>query len=481
MNLSIMKTNFYTLLGTFMFSLFSFSQLGNTENLFPSMPGYVKQNEYGLKRLAMNLSKANNSFDTPLQIDKYDVDLLNNETLDQIQYFTYSVGGELREIISVDASMTNDQRTTINWTAAGEISSMIFEDWNGWDWTFSHRNLSIYNSDNTLASSIYEVYNGGNWEFDYGFQLVYLGGTAKPYTVVGRNSDDGIAWEDQIMVHYTYSGNTPQSVEIVMYDVNYLQWQQQQRWEISDWGYETFYPDFLFNQRMGDRRITDIIIEKTNNVSMYPGAFIYYSDYDYNLGEYLFKASLSSVYNSNNDRTALNINEYNGMSYDSTSKYVMTYDDCFGYKSYLSVDFVSPGVWTINGGENWVGTKVPYASSCYVTEYNYYSNFTDLEPNGNRTKKWEITQASDLGTDELSSAAQFMLYPNPVKDEMTISTEGNHGTTTIEILGMDGNSILNSSLIGSSTSINLAFLSPGVYIVRVGSEEGYSNQKFVKE
>ncbi len=475
-----MKRTYLSLAGMLLMTFAGIGQSGNFEHLFPSMPEYVKQNEFGIKNLALNLSKANNSYDHPIQIEKYNVDLLLNETLDEVQNFTYSAGGELRSLIHLDGTMTNDERITFNWTSFGEISSMIHEQWNGWGWDFNYRSIYNYNSAQLLESMIYESYNGTDWEFDYGYQMLYLGGTSTPSLVIGSASDDNVNWQEEVKIYYTYSGSTPQSVEIVVYDNNYLQWVQEEKWEISNWGPGAFYPDFIMNERMGQRNITDNVIGKWNSMSFYPADFIYYSSYDYNAGVYTFQGSIESTYDGSNNRTEFLVSEYNGSTYDIASRYTMTYDPCYGYKSGLSEDYVSPGVWTINSGVRFDGTTVPYASSCYVTDYKYYSSFSDLEPNGIYERHWIITQATDLNTEDLDEDATLNLYPNPVEQVLNISVEGINGAASLEIVGLDGKSVRTIALTSSEEAINVEELPAGVYLARIVANGEATVERFVK-
>lgn len=473
-----MKSILFLLSGFLLSSGMTFSQSGDYSHLLPSMSEEIIQKELALKKLAMKYNKSNNSYDVPLQIESYDVDLLQNETLDGVQLFTYSAGGELRYIIEQDAALNNLRRITFNWTSFGEISSMIHEDWNGWNWSFDSRSIYTYNSAQMLRSSTYENYNGTDWEFNYKYLFEYIGSDSHPSILFGSSTNDNTNWLPELKVYYTYNGNNPTSVEIVTYDENFLVWEQQEKWEISNWGPEPFYPDFLVNERVGDRKITDIVINKANPMEMYPAEFIYYSSHDYITGIYNYRASITSEYDGSDNRIKFKINEYNGTVYDSTRQFIAVFDPCYGYQSAISYDYVSPNVWTINSGTTYNGTTVPYGASCYVTAYDYFSNFSIAEPNGIRTQRWVISQATNLAVDAIDET-EVNLYPNPA-DKVLHITRDNGDLGSLEILSIDGMTVQSQKLTSMEEEIQIGRLPAGVYLARIVQNGNTTTKRFVK-
>jgi len=79
---------------------------------------------------------------------------------------------------------------------------------------------------------------------------------------------------------------------------------------------------------------------------------------------------------------------------------------------------------------------------------------------------------------------QMRVYPNPVGDILTIEIpESSRGTGSIEIYSMDGRLIqtLRSSMVNSTTQINVSSLSQGVYICRIRTGNQTSSIQFVKQ
>jgi hypothetical protein len=77
--------------------------------------------------------------------------------------------------------------------------------------------------------------------------------------------------------------------------------------------------------------------------------------------------------------------------------------------------------------------------------------------------------------------AGILIFPNPVHNELYISTKTNIQTVTL--FGIDGKQIAEAKNIITSknTSVNTHNLTPGIYFVRVQSEKGIATKKFIKQ
>ena len=86
---------------------------------------------------------------------------------------------------------------------------------------------------------------------------------------------------------------------------------------------------------------------------------------------------------------------------------------------------------------------------------------------------------SVTGVDESGEAA-VKVYPNPVKDQLTVEADNLSEVEVYDMLGqkMVGRSGLNGA---SQVNIDMSTLSPGVYTVRVHGNNGVSTRSFVKQ
>jgi len=71
----------------------------------------------------------------------------------------------------------------------------------------------------------------------------------------------------------------------------------------------------------------------------------------------------------------------------------------------------------------------------------------------------------------------FSISPNPVSDLLNINTEENIKIVKLEVININGQSLLNSNV---GKSIDVSSLSVGNYLLRIVTERGIEIEKFVK-
>jgi hypothetical protein len=96
----------------------------------------------------------------------------------------------------------------------------------------------------------------------------------------------------------------------------------------------------------------------------------------------------------------------------------------------------------------------------------------------------EIVVSTTTGIHETSTLHDFSVYPNPVTDWLTITSEsGFDGNSKVEILNSIGETVLAKVFkpgvhLGK---INLEYLKGGLYVVRISSAAGEKNIKLIKK
>ena len=120
-----------------------------------------------------------------------------------------------------------------------------------------------------------------------------------------------------------------------------------------------------------------------------------------------------------------------------------------------------------------ITTDIPLEiKSSKISGTDFWLYMTD---NCNNITKWSPTVTS---TNELTTA-DFVIYPNPVYEKVTVQTNGNK-EFTIELLTINGNIIYESKIEGTLHQINLTGLSKGVYLIRLNSNNNISIRKVIK-
>ena len=89
------------------------------------------------------------------------------------------------------------------------------------------------------------------------------------------------------------------------------------------------------------------------------------------------------------------------------------------------------------------------------------------------------TTIEALNTQDFDFGSQFTLYPNPVKEVLNFNSKENLNIQSVEIYNMLGQIVI--SVPNATTSIDISTLTKGNYFVKVNTEKGSANTKFVKE
>ena len=89
------------------------------------------------------------------------------------------------------------------------------------------------------------------------------------------------------------------------------------------------------------------------------------------------------------------------------------------------------------------------------------------------------TTVAALSTQDFDFGTYFTLYPNPTKDVLNIQTKQDLEVNSIEIYNQLGQIVM--AVTNAVNSVDVANLASGTYFVKVNTEKGSANTKFVKE
>jgi hypothetical protein len=107
------------------------------------------------------------------------------------------------------------------------------------------------------------------------------------------------------------------------------------------------------------------------------------------------------------------------------------------------------------------GTKAAYQAAA---EWNRFTNIVE----------------SPINSIEPFNTSNFTIYPNPAIENVTITlTESVSGS--ISIIDLQGNVVLNKSLLGNTSNISTSDLASGVYVVKINSDKGVAVKQLVIE
>lgn len=94
----------------------------------------------------------------------------------------------------------------------------------------------------------------------------------------------------------------------------------------------------------------------------------------------------------------------------------------------------------------------------------------------------KVNRLYPVGIGEINSKS-LNLYPNPIKDKVTITLHANEKYQTVRILSMDGKVLYDAEVQTSSATLELnsSFLSKGVYMIELYTENGIFRGRVIKE
>jgi hypothetical protein len=76
----------------------------------------------------------------------------------------------------------------------------------------------------------------------------------------------------------------------------------------------------------------------------------------------------------------------------------------------------------------------------------------------------------------------FIIYPNPIHDELTVEIAGDHMSAgNLTIYGIDGRQIISEEISNRSIKMNLSGILPGIYLVELRTGSRVFIQKLLKK
>ena len=72
------------------------------------------------------------------------------------------------------------------------------------------------------------------------------------------------------------------------------------------------------------------------------------------------------------------------------------------------------------------------------------------------------------------------IFPNPASDYLHIE-QGEENISHVEIINLQGQVIKSQRILGNQSTLNLANLSAGVYIIKIYTNSGFVVKKLIKQ
>ncbi len=132
-------------------------------------------------------------------------------------------------------------------------------------------------------------------------------------------------------------------------------------------------------------------------------------------------------------------------------------------------------------------TNTPDDLSLGAYPLQYGTNAAEARDYLKSVKGWTITGDSPTGMDcglthvEEVLQTDLTIYPNPVRDWVTIHLPEGKGGITMEIFTITGQVVLQGTFSEITGGVDVSTLHPGTYQMTLKSNDGFYSTMFVKE
>jgi len=172
---------------------------------------------------------------------------------------------------------------------------------------------------------------------------------------------------------------------------------------------------------------------------------------------------------------------------DLPSGYYYTFNswiDNLSYNANSTYTLDAVASYTANGGSSWSSSfngsirtfTVQGGGSLYFLAAPYFPGQT-----GTYLLEMNVTRSTSgvQGIQNLTNTAEISIYPNPVTDRVTITSDGE--PMSLMIYDVTGQEVMTKDVTGEVNTIDISRLSKGMYMVKAQQGEKTSCQKLVVE
>jgi hypothetical protein len=333
----------------------------------------------------------------------------------------------------------NSYKNLCTYDANNNLTSELDQNWNGSGWVNSHIHLSTYDANNNLTNNLYQTWNGSGWVNSHKYLSTY---NANNYLTNELDQDwNGSVWVNTDQYTYSYNVNNNFTSEL------------SQTWNGTTWVNTTQY---TYTYDADNNRISGLIQGWVGNG--WVNSFQY--TYSYNANNKVtsglcqiwnnsawVNSNLSTYsYDANNNRTSESDQTWNGTTWVNSTQYTSTYDASNFEKSYSRKNWDSSGAKITDGDSSY------YYYHTVLGIYEFTSNFNTLK-----------------------------IYPNPAKDNITLELSEAIKESNLAIIDIDGQQLITRQITSPKTQLDISALPSGVYFVRLTSEKSVLTGKFIKQ
>ncbi|HQV73979.1 MAG: thiol protease/hemagglutinin PrtT [Flavobacteriales bacterium] len=207
-------------------------------------------------------------------------------------------------------------------------------------------------------------------------------------------------------------------------------------------------------------------------------------------------ATLTATFSGNNATvTTSGANMHNGTDQDfykivlpAGNNYAITGRLHDSYNSGNGNTYTVDGLWTASAdGSNWTDTYDDVGSGPLVlngggTVYFHVAPYFAGEV-GTYQLQLDIVRGQSVGIDETAATTNITLYPNPVRDNLTIDLSGFDGrleqVEVLDLLGQQVKLVSVGNKVGGRAVIDLSINTEGAYLLRLVTDKGVRTERII--
>jgi hypothetical protein len=151
-----------------------------------------------------------------------------------------------------------------------------------------------------------------------------------------------------------------------------------------------------------------------------------------------------------------------------------------GSAAEATVDYTTPNVWQelifdFTGANSVANTEVAVFFDIQVNS----DVVTDPNLNTFQIDDFILGEFATLSSENFE-ALDFYIYPNPTSSIWNISTQ-NQIISMVEVFDMTGKKVISNKPLSPSPQIDASELAPGIYIIKINTDNGSLTKKLIKQ
>jgi hypothetical protein len=391
------------------------------------------------------------------------------------EVFTYLAGTHLvasKTTLTLDfnGSYSNSSRITYKYNQNHKLLESLEEFWAGNNWTPSTKNTFVYDSKGNLTLDAYLWANGNTWDTIQANRFTYTYNSAGLKTsMVDTYFDSMDGWVEMRKYLFEYNtsnhlikqieqektGNTWTNSMKEEYTVSANgQWTEVAyfTWENGAWTNDGAIMRNIEWQNFAERKY------KKYTISMeFIGTFMDFMRY-------------TATYHSNGEMTSELFEMKFGGAWENMSRSIQEFDNKNNL-TLLKFDWWNNNSWETNYAEK---REYVYQNNNVSTEtHSFFDSFSNTWLNSVRFVYGPYT--STVGLQAITTEKTFTVYPNPVRNIITVDGVEN---SRIEVINIAGQVMeVTSASANESAKIDMSGFDNGVYFLRVSSKDGKATTK----